>query len=110
MDNLTFYRLVKKIRQLLFNIPLNHKQTIHTMHCCFFVTNSPLDIFKRSHRFFYATTYGTLAHLCTNIMVESTYAFNYYGPDYLKGIYFEYQAKKEAYLKKNKTRKHKKLI
>lgn len=56
----------------------------------FFVTNSPLDIFKRTHRFFYAATYGTLAHLCTKIMAESTYAFNFHGPDYLKGVYFEY--------------------
>lgn len=69
---------------------LRQKQISHTMYC-YFVTNSPLDIFKRTHRFFYAATYGTLAHLCTKIMVESTYAFNYHGPDYLKGVYFEYQ-------------------
>ncbi|XP_078312827.1 receptor for retinol uptake stra6-like [Crassostrea virginica] len=46
----------------------------------------PLDIFKRSHRFFLAAAYGTLAHLCTGIIVESKYTFSYHGPRYLRGL------------------------
>ncbi|XP_052683961.1 receptor for retinol uptake stra6-like isoform X2 [Crassostrea angulata] len=46
----------------------------------------PMDVMKRSHRFSYAAAFGTLAHLCSNIVFDAKYAFNYNGPTYLKGI------------------------
>lgn len=44
----------------------------------------PMDVMKRSHRFSYAAAFGTLAHLCSNIVFDAKYAFNYDGPAYLK--------------------------
>lgn len=44
----------------------------------------PMDIMKRSHRFSYAAAFGTLAHLCADIVFDAKYAFNYEGPAYLK--------------------------
>lgn len=44
-----------------------------------------MDVMKRSHRFSYAAAFGTLAHLCSNIVFDAKYAFNYDGPAYLKG-------------------------
>ncbi|XP_061171855.1 receptor for retinol uptake stra6-like [Saccostrea echinata] len=44
----------------------------------------PMDILKRSHRFSYAAAFGTLARLCSDIVFEAKYAFNYDGPTYLK--------------------------
>lgn len=41
-------------------------------------------------------------------MVESTYAFNFHGPDHLKGVYFEYQIyqkQQKVYLWEKKPRK-----
>lgn len=45
---------------------------------------SPMDILKTSHRFSYAAAFGTLARLCSDIVFDSKYAFNYIGPTYLK--------------------------
>uniref|UniRef100_K1QK94 Uncharacterized protein n=1 Tax=Magallana gigas TaxID=29159 RepID=K1QK94_MAGGI len=44
----------------------------------------PMDILKTSHRFSYAAAFGTLARLCSDIVFDSKYAFNYIGPTYLK--------------------------
>ncbi|XP_061171852.1 receptor for retinol uptake stra6-like [Saccostrea echinata] len=44
----------------------------------------PMDILKRSHRFSYAAAFGTLARLCSDIVFDAKYAFNYNGPIYLK--------------------------
>lgn len=44
----------------------------------------PMDVMKRSHRFSYAAAFGTLAHLCSNIVFDAKYAFHYNGPTYLK--------------------------
>ncbi|XP_062615537.1 stimulated by retinoic acid gene 6 protein-like [Saccostrea cucullata] len=44
----------------------------------------PMDILKRSHRFSYAAAFGTLARLCSDIVFEAKYAFNYDGPTYFK--------------------------
>uniref|UniRef100_K1RYL2 Receptor for retinol uptake STRA6 n=1 Tax=Magallana gigas TaxID=29159 RepID=K1RYL2_MAGGI len=46
--------------------------------------SSPMDVMKRSHRFSYAAAFGTLAHLCSNIVFDAKYAFHYNGPTYLK--------------------------
>lgn len=45
-----------------------------------------MDVMKRSHRFSYAAAFGTLAHLCSNIVFDAKYAFHYNGPTYLKGL------------------------
>lgn len=76
----------KEERFNFFEVKINYLYDV----LFFLVINSLLDIFKCIYRFFYVVIYGILVYLCIKIMVEFMYVFNFYGLDYLKGVYFEY--------------------